>query len=704
MARTRELYMDINVAGRNFIYEHEILKLIGDEAEIMTAYFAEKVIEFEEETHEEYYSFTFKDNDNILDSAAKKTKLANYIRRKLDMDGDTKYTTNQKILESFTKDSYKKDDEITITALRKEKKEYYKKISGAPMGYQVYLVAETKNLDGKKVSFKIQETKSIDQDNRQVLKLVKNEDDVLPVLVFADVKDKTTDTEITDCIEIEINKEDSKILNRTEGEEIELGIKKIQLRPKKDKMSSKTEDAIKSFEGWQEALYIRKDETEEGKKEKQEAEDAKKARDAEAFITLTRDPEADKKENKKSYPKKLSGPKSADIGKEVVYTIETYNATATEADKKNIQWSLYNQDTPKTSYTIIDKKSKSNLYTYAKMEIVGNKNKLTIVFNDALKGKKVQIEPFRSKPDIENKHDYVRTTTIVDKATAKIVKRDTARLWLQTQCDSIETAGKKLDFEFLKGSGFKLETPNTIHIFEDGKISKLNLEGLDKVKYRYHDANGDKFNICECDISIIKKKATGQKVSSFRVEKPTNIIDYESKNITGVSAKTSKVYADGTVITEGRKYGQNNYKIIYKCLDEDIKLVHMKKLNRLNKPVMRYKFYRTLREYSNPFYFGAFIGALAELTFEVSCGGSCYEDGSSFPSLEHNNGFAIDTGYKYKKESDEKLIKAMKKFGFTKRIKGSTTYLDTLSGHSKRDKGNLHDTHLHFGKLVINEI
>ena len=466
MARTRELYMDINVAGRNFIYEHEILKLIGDEAEIMTAYFAEKVIEFEEETHEEYYSFTFKDNDNILDSAAKKTKLANYIRRKLDMDGDTKYTTNQKILESFTKDSYKKDDEITITALRKEKKEYYKKISGAPMGYQVYLVAETKNLDGKKVSFKIQETKSIDQDNRQVLKLVKNEDDVLPVLVFADVKDKTTDTEITDCIEIEINKEDSKILNRTEGEEIELGIKKIQLRPKKDKMSSKTEDAIKSFEGWQEALYIRKDETEEGKKEKQEAEDAKKARDAEAFITLTRDPEADKKENKKSYPKKISGPKSADIGKEVVYTIETYNATATEADKKNIQWSLYNQDTPKTSYTIIDKKSKSNLYTYAKMEIVGNKNKLTIVFNDALKGKKVQIEPFRSKPDIDNKHDYVRTTTIVDKATAKIVKRDTARLWLQTQCDSIETTGKKLDFEFLKENGFKLETPGLLFPFQ----------------------------------------------------------------------------------------------------------------------------------------------------------------------------------------------------------------------------------------------
>ena len=45
----------------------------------------------------------------------------------------------------------------------------------------------------------------------------------------------------------------------------------------------------------------------------------------------------------------------------------------------------------------------------------------------------------------------------------------------------------------------------------------------------------------------------------------------------------------------------------------------------------------------------------------------------------------------------------MEKFGFTERIKGSTTYLNTVTGHTKKDTGGLHGTHLHCGELVINE-
>lgn len=123
-------------------------------------------------------------------------------------------------------------------------------------------------------------------------------------------------------------------------------------------MASKTEDAIKSFEGWQEALFIRDNETETGKQAIKDAEEAKTARDAEAFITLSRDVDADKPENKKSYPKKIAGPKSIEIGKEAVYTITAYKTSATKADKNNIRWSLWVTGDKKTDYKVIDTKSK----------------------------------------------------------------------------------------------------------------------------------------------------------------------------------------------------------------------------------------------------------------------------------------------------------------------------------------------------------
>ncbi len=314
-------------------------------------------------------------------------------------------------------------------------------------------------------------------------------------------------------------------------------------------------------------------------------------------------------------------------------------------------------------------------------------------------GKKVQIETFRGSPDLNNAKDYVKTTTVQEAPAPKITKRETTSLWLQTQCESVESPGEMIDKEFKEN--FKFITPDTIHIYYDGKISKLNLDGLTKIKYRYHDKNGDSFHICDGNLLRVKKKAIGKPVSSFRTEAAVNTIDYVSKNVSGVDAKTSRVYANGDVITDGKKYNQEHYKIEYKCYNEEVTLVHMKEINRSKKPKMKFHFHRTLRKYSNPYYFAAFIGALAEVEFDVSCGGSCYQDGSAFPSLEHSNGFAIDTGYKYKKVEDNKIIAAMENFGFTKRRRGSTSYLDTLTGHSSRDAGSLHDTHLHCGELVI---
>ena len=198
--RERTLFLDAEVGGRCFAFENETLTLVGGkEPEVITAYFAEKVITTEEKTHEEPFTFKFKDDDNDLTNKnddlvndAKRRKLASFIFGKLTMDSDKKFTTNTNVYEALTETSYKKDDEITISTYKKESKEYYKKLDTAPMGYQVYLVAETKKLDGKTLKIKIQEAKSEDpnkdkvekEKKSKILKLVKAETDSLPVLVF----------------------------------------------------------------------------------------------------------------------------------------------------------------------------------------------------------------------------------------------------------------------------------------------------------------------------------------------------------------------------------------------------------------------------------------------------------------------------------------------------------------------------------------
>jgi len=84
-----------------------------------------------------------------------------------------------------------------------------------------------------------------------------------------------------------------------------------------------------------------------------------------------------------------------------------------------------------------------------------------LFFDKALKGKKVQIEPFRGEPELSTKKDYVSTTLIKEKSTSKITKLETTKLWLQTECDECTIKEK----EFLKDGYFKLKTPELLFPF-----------------------------------------------------------------------------------------------------------------------------------------------------------------------------------------------------------------------------------------------
>ncbi|QXP58599.1 hypothetical protein [Olleya sp. HaHaR_3_96] len=475
-------------------------------------------------------------------------------------------------------------------------------------------------------------------------------------------------------------------------------------------MGSKTEDAVKSFKGWQEALYLLEDETEAGKKTIKDAEKDKADRDKEKPEDVIL--KFDKDAKKKTYPAgKINAPKTATVGKVIEYILDIdidnknykYKDKATEEDKKNIRWSLHVQGEAKTDKesTYITDKSKSGLYTYAKTEVVDNKIKLTIVFDKALKGKKVQIEQFRGTPDLSTKPDFVRTTTIKEPSTPKITIRDTAKLYLKIQGDDIESTEEERANDVLKSATFKIETPNTIHIYDDGKMSKLNLDGLKKVKYRYHDANGNKHDVCECKVYETWKMGRGSTSKEpIKSEKDSaQIVDYKAMNIKGVDAYKTYVLSNNDVYTEGKKIVTKNGSythLYYIASSEKITMIILPNggLNYSgNNTLIKFKWHETLRKYSQPEVFAAFVGALAECGFsDIDSGGSSYKDGSSYPSRTHNNGYAIDTGY-LDNTREQQFIDAMKKFGFISQLRGANKKKFNNTGNG----GTLHDSHLHSG-------
>jgi len=332
------------------------------------------------------------------------------------------------------------------------------------------------------------------------------------------------------------------------------------------------------------------------------------------------------------------------------------------------------------------------------MELVDGKNKLTLVFDEALKGKKVQIEPFRGAPDLSTKPDFVRTTTVQEKPEPKIYKRETTALWLTTQCDSVKSPGDMIDNEFK--SYFKLETPNTIHIYHDGHISKLNFQALKKVKYRYHDKNGNTYNIADCDLFEIDERLKGKsndKKSAHTVES-----GYDANNIVTYSHAASRKkysYPDGTIRTYGKFNNPDkgtSYRLVtYK--KGSSKLLIIKMPDSLNKKIgdkkIVYSFTKTQRRYCGPEHFAGFIGALVDFKYPIKSGGSCEKDGTSYPSVSHVNGQSVDTNYLGNNTKDQEFIDAMHKFGFKSILRGKSK----KAFNHTNDGGKLHNNHLHSG-------
>ena len=117
---------------------------------------------------------------------------------------------------------------------------------------------------------------------------------------------------------------------------------------------------------------------------------------------------------------------------------------------------------------------------------------------------------------------------------------------------------------------------------------------------------------------------------------------------------------------------------------------------------IKYTFSNSYRRYTTPGHLAAFIGALAENNFAIVTTGSCFKEGSAFPSYDHSNGKSIDTSYL--NDSDEqKFINGLHKFGFAKHLIGPSKKKFKHTTRDKVSNGQLHDSHLHssFDEKII---
>lgn len=225
MERTRELYMDINVSGRNFECKNEILTLKPENTvEVLDAFFAESKIEKVYEGKEEIY--TVKAGDSLGSIANKKGTTVNAI-----IASDPNITAQNK-------GDIKVGQKIKI-ASQKEKGEKitFKRINKASIGKEVYIIVNTKDFESGTLKINIKQGKE---------EGIVAQDNVIPVTI----EDKRKQT-----FEVKVGSmSSSDYLNKNDY--CDMAIVKITMDPANKEDLKSWNDKLENLEGKKTKLYL----------------------------------------------------------------------------------------------------------------------------------------------------------------------------------------------------------------------------------------------------------------------------------------------------------------------------------------------------------------------------------------------------------------------------------------------------------------
>jgi muramidase (phage lysozyme) len=274
--------------------------------------------------------------------------------------------------------------------------------------------------------------------------------------------------------------------------------------------------------------------------------------------------------------------------------------------------------------------------------------------------------------------------------------------------EELEVTNKELHLKkgFLREFGYAccipINAPDgivTYRIYQDGiiekHIPKTIKKGFEnKLKYVYHGSKNVQNEICIVDWHETNEKAISK---SKLYSKPTHSEIVTDEIVADGQTTRRVIYTNGDIAEYGSNDGDTFWRL-YKALDNKIKLIEMPETVKF----IKYKFSNTKRKYTGPDEYAAFVGALAKTGLEITTTGSCFKEGSCFPSQYHVNGRSVDTIYFWDQKNDQEFIDAMKFYHFKELKVGNDKYFKSLK--NVQDGGNLHDSHLHSGNFKSSSI
>lgn len=240
----------------------------------------------------------------------------------------------------------------------------------------------------------------------------------------------------------------------------------------------------------------------------------------------------------------------------------------------------------------------------------------------------------------------------------------------------------------------------TYHIYHNNKIEKHIPKKIKEVfknryKYVYHDSKGNEHDVCIIDWHVTKEKGIGQVYKT----KPTHSNVISDQIVSEGNTSRRVKYENGDIAEYGSHPKKGNIWLLYKAGKNNVELVKMPDSLNYNKDgvLIAYNFSKTQRRYTGANSFAGFIGYLAKSGYKLTTTGSCFYEGSSFPSQEHCNGRSVDILYLGVTEQDQKVIDNAKFFHFTEVLKGINSYCEKLKRAG--NGGTLHNSHLHSGNF-----
>jgi hypothetical protein len=282
-----------------------------------------------------------------------------------------------------------------------------------------------------------------------------------------------------------------------------------------------------------------------------------------------------------------------------------------------------------------------------------------------------------------------------------------------------------------------LEFETIYLIYSNGNIeldSKSNANNFQDTRTAYYYLTNDKL-IFICAVQEIKtsRRKTREVVSTlpanltkeehfYKERNPNN--DDNKLNADNRYFKPSKdvmnneIYVDGVREKNGiYKYEIHKYELEKK--DSPITLVRIPDNLSLNVGqgiTISHVFRNTNRRYIHPSLLAAYIGALFELKESALVStGSCFLDGTCFPSILHNNGESMDISFDIKTKKLSNLsgiefqkIKAFKKFHFQEVVISELCEAQISKAGFSKSEINYdlvgHKDHFHFGKFNFEKI